>query len=295
MSKQFKPLLAATIEDTVSIPYPILCSVKLDGIRCLIIDGIVMSRSLKPIRNKHVQALFGKNIYNGLDGELIVGPANAPDVYRVTNSGVMSEDGEPEVRFFVFDRWDMPDATFSERLQSLSGIVGSYTSFSVLGQTEVKTEAELIEYERHVLNNGYEGVMCRKADGKYKNGRSTLKEFALGKLKRFSDAEYRVVGFEERTRNENEAVRNNLGYIERSSHKENKIGRGDLGALVLETEDGQRFNCGTGFTDALRAEIWAHQDQYLGKFAKVKSFVIGVKDLPRFPVFLGWRDESDMS
>ena len=291
----FKPLLSATIEDTASIPYPVLCSAKLDGIRCLIIDGVVMSRSLKPIRNKHVQALFGKHQYNGLDGELIVGPANAPNVYRVTNSGVMAEDGEPEVRFFVFDRWDMSDTPFSGRVATLQRIVEDDPNLVLLDQMQVNNEAELLGIEHAILAAGFEGVMCRKADGKYKNGRSTLKEFALGKLKRFSDAEYRVVGFEERTRNENEAVRNNLGYTERSSHKENKVGRGDLGALVLETEEGQRFNCGTGFTDALRAEIWARRDLYLGKFAKVKSFLIGVKDLPRFPVFLGWRDEIDLT
>ena len=95
--------------------------------------------------------------------------------------------------------------------------------------------------------------------------------------------------------NANEATRNELGYIERSSHKDNLVGRGDLGALVLEMDDGRQFNCGTGFDDALRAEIWANADQYMGRMAKVKSFLIGVKDLPRFPVFLGFRDEGDIS
>ena len=29
---------------------------------------------------------------------------------------------------------------------------------------------------------------------------------------------------------------------------------------------------------------------FTGRVAKVKSFPIGVKDKPRHPVFLGWRD-----
>ena len=136
--------------------------------------------------------------------------------------------------------------------------------------------------------------MIRSGDGKYKYGRSTTKEGTLLKLKRFVDAEYKIVGFEERMHNANEATKNALGQTERSSHKENLVGRGDLGALVLETADGLRFNCGTGFTDSSRSEIWGNRDRYLGQFAKIKSFLIGVKDLPRFPVFLGMRDPIDM-
>ncbi|HQG29101.1 MAG TPA: ATP-dependent DNA ligase, partial [Candidatus Ozemobacteraceae bacterium] len=100
---------------------------------------------------------------------------------------------------------------------------------------------------------------------------------------------------EERMHNANEATVNALGHTERSSHKENKSGRGDLGALILTTEDGLEFNCGTGFDNATRREIWDNRDQYMGQFAKIKSFLIGVKDKPRFPVFLGFRDASDMS
>jgi DNA ligase-1 len=120
-----------------------------------------------------------------------------------------------------------------------------------------------------------------------------LKEGTLLKLKRFVDSEYEIVGFEERMHNGNEATKDELGNTKRSSHQENKVGRGDLGALVLRCDAGT-FNCGTGFTDAMRAEIWANRDGYLGKLAKVKSFLIGVKTLPRFPTFLGFRAPEDM-
>jgi DNA ligase-1 len=147
--------------------------------------------------------------------------------------------------------------------------------------------------EEKYLNEGYEGLMVRSPNGYYKEGRSTLRDGILGKLKRFSDSEYKVVGYEERMHNGNEAKTNALGQTERSTHKENLVGRGDLGALVLELAPGQTFNCGTGFTDEDRAEIWSNRDKYLGQMVKVKSFLIGVKDAPRFPVFLGWRDASD--
>lgn len=292
MSKVFKPLLASPVElDTLT--FPKLISPKLDGIRCIIKDGVALSRSLKPIPNAHVQALFGRPELEGLDGELICGNPAAPDVYRVTNSAVMSKDGEPDVRFYAFDRYDL-DAPFQERLNGVAGAC-ALDRIEMVPHITAENMDELLQIEARYLELGFEGVMLRDPAGRYKNGRSTAKEGILMKLKRFTDAEYKVIGFEERMGNANEAKINALGYTERSSHKENKFGRGDLGALVCETPDGQVFNCGTGFDDATRAEIWANRDAYLGKFAKIKSFLIGVKDLPRFPVFIGWRAEEDMS
>ena len=286
-----KPLLAYTVEDTSTLKYPLFASVKLDGIRCLVIDSVAYSRNMKPIKNEYVQKCIGKPEYNGLDGELIVGDIFAKDCYRQTNSGVMSKDGEPDFKFYVFDRWDMGNFKFETRYTNIPKL----PFVEIVSQWEMNSEGELLMFETELLEKGAEGVMVRSVDGIYKNGRSTAKDGILGKVKRFSDAEYRIVGFVERMHNANEATRNELGYIERSSHKDNLVGRGDLGALVLETADGQKFNCGTGFDDALRAEIWANKDAYIGRMAKVKSFLIGVKDLPRFPVFLGFRDEGDIS
>ena len=285
-----KPLLAYTVEDTSTLKYPLFASVKLDGIRCLVIDSVAYSRNMKPIKNEYVQKCIGKPEYNGLDGELIVGDIFAKDCYRQTNSGVMSKDGEPDFKFYVFDRWDMGNFKFETRYTNIPKL----PFVEIVSQWEMNSEGELLMFETELLEKGAEGVMVRSVDGIYKNGRSTAKDGILGKVKRFSDAEYRIVGFVERMHNANEATRNELGYIERSSHKDNLVGRGDLGALVLETADGQKFNCGTGFDDALRAEIWANKDAYIGRMAKVKSFLIGVKDLPRFPVFCGFRSNEDM-
>jgi len=285
-----KPLLSATIEDTSTLTWPVLVSCKLDGIRCLVIDGVAVSRNLKPIRNAYVQACIGKPEYNGLDGELIVGDVFAKDCYRVTNSGVMSADGEPDFKFHVFDRFDMPEAQFMERFNTLPTL----PYVELVSQLRVFDEAGLLAIEEELLNRGAEGVMVRSITGKYKEGRSTLKDGILGKLKRFTDDEFLIVGAEERMHNGNEKTTNALGFSERSSHKENKSGRGDLGALVLETADGLRFNVGTGFDDAQRKAIWENLDQHIGRYAKVKHFAYGTKDVVRFPVFLGFRDPIDL-
>lgn len=291
MTTIFKPLLSATIEDTSKLSYPAIVSPKLDGIRCLIINGIAVSRSLKPIRNKRVQAFFGKAEYNGLDGELIVGDPCSKTCYRDAYSGVMSEDGEPDVWFHVFDRVDYTFG-FSSRYATLPRD-GEFERIVRVPHRIVSTEAQLLEIENEYLEMGYEGLMVRSPNGSYKQGRSTLRDGILGKLKRFTDENYEVVGFVERLHNSNPATKNALGHTERSMHKENMIGRGDLGALVLRY-DGGTFTCGTGFDDEQRAEIWANKDSYLGKIAKVKQFAYGIKDAPRFPVWLGFRDLIDM-
>ena len=88
MINNIRPLLSCEVPlDKVN--FPIYVSTKFDGIRSLVIEGVVYSRSLKPIRNKHVQKLFGKPEYNGFDGELIVGDIYAKDVFQKTTSGVM--------------------------------------------------------------------------------------------------------------------------------------------------------------------------------------------------------------
>ena len=92
----------------------------------------------------------------------------------------------------------------------------------------------------------------------------------------------------------NEATISELGRTKRSSHKAGKIGRADLGALVVRSSEGVEFNIGTGFTDAERAAIWNDRSHYLGKLAKFKFFPVGIKGAPRHPAWLGFRSELDL-
>ncbi len=297
---QFKPLLATTADlDKVDFTQGLVASPKLDGIRCIIINSVAMSRSLKPIPNKHIQYLLGRPELNGLDGEIIFGSPTSPSCYRDTNSACMSINGEPDITFYVFDHIGSPWDEYCRRLIAAQEVVTKdpLNTCVALPQVGVKSLQELEVLELAWLDEGYEGVMLRTIQGensRYKFGRATAKSQTLLKVKRFTDSEFRVVGFQERMHNANVATTNALGHTERSSHKENLVGRGDLGALILETDEGQRFQCGSGFDDATRAEIWSNQDAYLGKFAKIKHFDYGTKDVVRFPVFLGWRDESDL-
>jgi len=159
----------------------------------------------------------------------------------------------------------------------------------------VNREAAILTWEESYLAAGYEGVMLRHPDGPYKHGRSTAKEAWLLKVKRFVDAEAKVIGYSEAQHNANEAKRNELGQLERSSHKAGKVGKQTLGALMVkDLKTGVEFDIGTGFTESQRQLLWAQGDNLIGKVVKYKSQPTGVKDKPRFPVFLGFRDKVDM-
>lgn len=293
MSKDFHPLLSATIEDTSKLAYPAIVSPKLDGIRCLIIDGVAVSRNLKPIRNKHVQALFGRSAYNGLDGELIVGDPCSKTCYRDTNSGVMSEDGEPDVRFHVFDRFNYQES-FSRRFASLPHD-GDFERIVRVPHRIVSDETQLLEIENEYLEMGYEGLMVRSPNGSYKQGRSTLRDGILGKLKRMASDEAEIIGVIELERNMNEATINALGHMERSSHQENKVKAGTMGALAVRcVSTGAEFKIGTGFTPEDRDWFWANRETVLRQLVTYNHFPIGRKDLPRFPSYKGLRSREDM-
>jgi DNA ligase-1 len=286
-----KPMLSATVENAEYLSYPMIASPKLDGIRALVLPGLgLVSRSLKPIRNKYAQAQFNNPELVGLDGELILGQHDST-VFRRTDSAVMSFSGDhPTLRFHVFDTFQL-SLGFQNRLHYLQSEASRWpTNVLLVPQLVVNSVAELLVFENDCLAQGYEGVMLRGLHGPYKQGRSTLREGYLMKLKRFADAEAVVLRYEERMHNGNTATTNALGHTERSSHKENMVGRGDLGALVVKGVNGpyagQEFSIGTGFDDAERASIW--KADYVGKTCKYKYFPQGSKDAPRFPVFLGW-------
>lgn len=288
----FKPMLAASITDIELLNYPVLASPKLDGIRCVVIDGVAYSRSLKPIPNETVQQFFADRKYDGFDGELIAGPHNAPDVFNRSTRFVMKRDALDDWAFYIFD-WIQGGITI-ERMGLVESLEWSPHVHPVI-QTTVGNVEALREYERVSLSQGFEGVMIRSMGGEYKHGRSTLKEGLLLKLKRFSDDEALIIGVECLMRNGNAAETNALGYVERSSAADGLIPMDALGALIVRRADGVEFKVGSGFTETQRYDFWLRQDEIIGKIITYKHFEVGAKDKPRFPIFKGFRDEKDIS
>lgn len=292
-----EPMLASPLKNGAMPTFPCLASPKLDGVRALVFNGTVYSRKLKKIPNHFTQSVLGSPLLHGVDGELIVGKPTADDVFRATSSAVMSSAECPEVVFYVFDMF-LP-LGFSERYEQLKAKVSRLPPnlrprVVLVEQVVVNSAEELTAYEEKCLSEGYEGAMVRSLRGPYKCGRSTVREGYLLKVKRFCDSEAEILGLIELEHNLNEATKNELGRTKRSSHKAGRVGGGTLGALLgRDVKTGVEFQCGTGFSDAEKARLWALGASLVGQKFKYSYFPTGSKEKPRFPVYLGIRDEID--
>lgn len=290
----FKPMLSGNVlPDLSNVRFPVLASLKLDGIRCIIQDGIAVSRTLKPIPNMYVQQCL-KGLPNGLDGELIVGNPSDPDVFNITQSGVMSETGMPDFKFYVFDRgYEENNSnnfdTFKFRTNIAKDMVNGQDNVAWLEHWLFTNKEQLLEFEEWAITNGYEGIMVRDPIGPYKHGRSTDKQGWLLKMKRFHDSEATIIGFEELQRNENEQEVNELGYLKRSKEKAGMVAANMLGAFVCRLDNGIEFTCGSGLTDYLREFIWNNRKEYIGKKIKFKYQNWTADKKPRMPIYLGFR------
>ena len=281
-----KPMLAASVEPSQLSGYPYLAQPKLDGIRCLTYNGVAYSRSLKPIPNKYVQ-LLAKTWPDGLDGELSIN-----DNIQLTTSVVMSHDKPlpPTFSYNVFDVYNS-ETPAADRSNLLKTFCHTLLSVKLVSTTVINTKDEL---DRFIENNSsFEGIMLRKPDTLYKHGRATAKQEQLLKIKPFADAEAVIVGYEPLYRNHNEATTNELGRTSRSTHQDNLVADDLLGALVCEWGE-HTFNIGTGFTEQMRIDLWNNKETLIGKLVKFKYQEFGMKDVPRCPVFLTFRDKMDV-
>lgn len=290
------PILAAKKPVFENIKFPVLATPKIDGIRCLVIDGKAVSRSFKPIPNKHIRETIEKNCPNGFDGEILCG-----DGFNDVQSMVMAREGTPEFTYLVFDYVkESLTKPYIERMADLDEAfkdTNLHTFCKKLAPTPVANLDELKDVMEIHLKEGHEGTMIRTPESPYKCGRASLKEGYLTAIKYFVDGEAEVIGFEELMHNENEQERDAFGYSERSSKKENMVPGNTLGALIVRKEDGTEFKIGTGqgLTAALRKEIWDNKEKYLGQLAHYRSQPHGEKDKPRIPVWHGFRSREDMS
>lgn len=291
------------LTDLDDLPWPMWMSAKLDGIRGAVSSSVVYARSWKPIQNLHVQKTFGRADLNFLDGELIMGPPTDDNVMQHTSSAVNSEEGEPDVDFYVFDLHSI-NKPFEERwamMQKLENYlaVQGITNIKVVPQRLVHSAAEAREYLQQLLDAGYEGAMLRKVGSPYKYGRSTYKERYLLKVKVWAEAEAVILAIHEGNSNQNPLEENELGKAKRSSKKAGMVPNGLLGSLdVRDMVTGVEFNIGRAVKGAWTAadlkELWENREKYIGRVITYRHFPKGIRVKPRFPHFKCFRHPDDM-
>jgi DNA ligase 1 len=294
---QFRPTLAASVDDDSQLSklsYPLIGSPKIDGIRvvCHPTYG-PCTRSLKPLSNIHIRHRLIAPEYVGLDGEIVVGAYSGPNVFANTTGAVRSQSGKPDFTYWVFDYCNS-DKPYRQRLYDVIEAHDGEDRDNVIALEHkyLSSPEGVLTYERECLARGFEGIMLRHPNSRYKHGRSTFKEQILLKVKRFKDDEATIIGFQPLERNNNPAERDALGLSKRTSHKAGRVEDSLLGNLIVSHPQFGEFGIGSGFDVTLRQEIWNKRDQYLGKQVTFKYQPIGTVDKPRFPIFLRFRPEE---
>lgn len=338
MNPNWKPLLAASpwrIKDNLTgeqklavlktLRYPVLATPKVDGIRCTTTDqvpspglwSVPVCRSLKQLPNYYVRTKLAY-LMPGLDGELLTYPnltlfeapepitvSTKPNPFNTVQSDLMSEQGMPVFRFLVFDYDCMQDKTaYGFRCEQLEKTILPDFCIKLIPKV-CNTAEELMDYQDWCLENNYEGCCFRTPDSpaykkSSKDGRSSLREQWLVKMKNFDRGEAEIIGAYEEMHNNNPQTLGLKGNAERSSHKANMHGKGTLGGFIVrDLVSKVEFNVGGGFNAVQRYNFWQAW-LYLpvtlkGRIVQYMYQPHGMKDKPRIGIFCGFRDKRDMS
>lgn len=300
MKAPSKQITEARLDDPAI--YPLCGSPKLDGY-CTLCENGAFTSTLKPIGNDFIRRILSNPIYNGLHGEIVIGPPNHPDAFNRTTGPVRAKDGKPNFKLHAFDYFANINLSYIDRYTNLLLKCPALPFVEIVEQTELKNKAEVRAFEKQCIDLGYEGAMVRTLWAPYKQGRCTDREGYIWKLKPTEDAEGEIVGFYEKLKNNNEAFANELGLTRRSAHRENKEGAGTLGGFLLRTITkglpwtGQVIRCGAAAN--MKAEdllhIWNHQQEFMGRIGTYKYQAIGSIDAPRQAIWKGFRNKDDIT
>ena len=252
--------------------------------------GMLVSRNGLPVKNKELQARFGKPEYEGLDLELTAGLPNGESVFNATSRVVKKADARAEhVRANIIDYYAQKTSTPFNLEQRVSVLASNFgparcpKGFALIEQVPIENVAQLKKFEAKALAAGWEGVMLRRADqGEYpqkpgKSNRSTLNEFYLARLKRFEHADAVIVAVHPLKHNANEE-RTATGA--RSSKKAGiVVDSARVGSVTLkDVVTGVEFDTTVGST---RLREWKEWPSALGKTVRYRYQVCGTVDKPR--------------
>ena len=301
MTKQFSPMLAPNDKiDLSHINYQnLLASTKLDGIRCIVKEGRMLTRSLKEIPNKQLQEKFqhlkdySKNHNVILDGEMY----GLHMSFQQITHFVMTEDLNlinevlpKELKFFCFDCITIsPEIEFSKRYDYIKNL--KLDNLVCVKQKLINSKEEVEAMFEEALDGGFEGLILKKSTSFYKYGRATLNSGDMMKVKPFITIDAKIIRVEERFENTAESFTNELGRTQHHNFKDEKKSTGIAAVFVVMYNEMEQKVCLTG-TENFRREIWENQKSYIGKMIEFKGMTVGGKDLIRHPVFLRFRSDK---
>jgi DNA ligase-1 len=302
--KTFKPMLAPNEKiDITTLKYPLLASYKLDGIRCIFKDGRLYSRALKDFPNVQLWNRFGhlarlakeKNII--LDGELLAKSLTFNELSGITRQ--LDKELPEDLFFYCFDaiKKENFNQPFTERINNYFSDFGTTIPYvKIVDQQLIFSISAIEKYYEEALDWGCDGLILRSPEGRYKFGRSTVKEALIYKLKPFVTEDSKIVEVIQATevRAGAEKKINELGRSVTSKKNADRVLIEKAAAFVVLYE-GKQLKVTIAMSDDEKKEIWKNRKSYIGKWIEYKSMKVGMKEdgLPRHPTTIRFRTDKD--
>jgi DNA ligase-1 len=271
------PMLANTFDPNKKkkndIIFPCFVQPKIDGLRCIIYkekDEIkTQSRSgtffetLDHIKENLIS--FFKKFPNViLDGELYTTKMPFEELAGVIKKN-KNKDIEKikHVEYHIYDKIDL-DLSFEKRFEWIYQNC-QYKSICIVQTELIKDTNEFKKKFSEFVELGYEGIMLRNIDGKY---RENYRSNDLQKYKEFVEDEYEIVGYKEGD------------------------GR-DKGTVIwiCQTKEDNKFSVRPRGTIENRKEFFKKGDKYIGKKLTVIYQELSEMNIPRFPVGKAIRED----
>ena len=266
---KFNGCMLAHKWDGKPIKFPVRVDPKIDGMRCLIIiqngEGRAYTREGNSL--PQVQFICDQIAALGHNGRVFDGELFA-DTWGKTLTLTKTEHDidRRELMFYCFDSISIDEWNSGKSTQK------QYTRLVDIDAPNVKmvqgisigSQEDLMRYYDKCLEQGFEGVMIKDPYAGYECKRSK----AWMKLKPEETIDYPVVGLFE-----------GVGRL-----------RGTLGGITLKKPNGDELGVGSGFTDAMRTELWNRGEELIGKMCEVK-YQPGREGAAEFAVFSKIRDD----
>lgn len=295
MKKPFKPMGGCNI-DLDKLKYPVYVSIKVDGIRTNIYEGLCRTKSLKPLANVYTRNLLESlPVMANLEAELTTTTdLTDSECFNKATSAFMTHKGVPAMFIWIFDAI-LEGVPFEKRYEYLLSIRDKLPANArVMHQEKCDTRGQLEVLIALSVANNYEGLMVRHHDSLYKFGKATVTKGELLKVKPMEDAEAIIEGFEEGTNNLNPKVTNELGRSKRSSSKSGKVPSGMVGTVLGRHPEWGIVRI-SGMKDDVALDMMKLPEKYLGKIVTFKYQAHGTLEAPRLAKYKGIRSPDDLS
>lgn len=263
------PMLAHKYKDFAhKIKWPAICSVKVDGIRCIftINNNKVKctSRTGKELLGlEHITdelLSLGKDLI--FDGELYSNILSFEEITSVVRKSKSTDPRMKDIFFYAFDL--INGDTYHQRVVSLDNLVSGLKFTKIVPWYIVKSPEEVESRHTQFIEMGEEGTMIRNMDAYYQPNK---RSYDLLKKKEFLDEEFEITGW--------------------------KVGKGkftNIPTFSLLTKNKKVFEAVPKGTETERSIYLAKADTFIGKMATIRFFEYTSDGIPRFPVMIGIRD-----